>query len=304
MHSDHIITPPCPLCKSAQVRLLGRLEPKGGLITLPDPGCLYDCRNCGLLFRFPYLDSESLMQAYENIDSSLWEYGDMRPDVRLTLDTFGKYCKSGKVMDVGCFRGDFLQLLPCDCHRYGIEPSSDAALVARERNVRVIASSIDKVEGFQGAFDAITMMDVIEHLPEPREAMEKLSGLLRQGGVLLITTGNTDALPWRVLRLGYWYYFSEHVSFLNKKSFAWLATFLDMDILEVKDFSHKEASAWRRFMQLVEAVAFAMTHRKNMSSVFTWLCKFIYPLNRAIHWKESPETTAWRDHVVVVMRKR
>ncbi len=42
-------------------------------------------------------------------------------------------------------------------------------------------------------YDVITMIEVIEHLPEPAEAIALVARLLKPGGLLLLTTGNLEA---------------------------------------------------------------------------------------------------------------
>jgi 2-polyprenyl-3-methyl-5-hydroxy-6-metoxy-1,4-benzoquinol methylase len=47
-----------------------------------------------------------------------------------------------------------------------------------------------ELEGLAGTFDVITAIEVLEHLPDPRAVMERISRLLRPGGLFLLTTGN------------------------------------------------------------------------------------------------------------------
>jgi SAM-dependent methyltransferase len=56
-----------------------------------------------------------------------------------------------------------------------------------------------------GAFDVISCVDVIEHLPAPGETMAQLARLLRPGGLLLLITGNLGAplARWQGIRFPY-----------------------------------------------------------------------------------------------------
>ena len=47
-------------------------------------------------------------------------------------------------------------------------------------------------------FDVVTMLDLVEHLPNPREALEKARRLLKPGGILVVVTPNVDSFAARL----------------------------------------------------------------------------------------------------------
>ena len=49
------------------------------------------------------------------------------------------------------------------------------------------------------------MIDVLEHLPMPLDSLSVLVRLLVPGGKLIVFTGDTNALSWRIANLHYWY---------------------------------------------------------------------------------------------------
>ena len=62
-----------------------------------------------------------------------------------------------------------------------------------------IVSDITKIPQPNGAFDAILCTEVLEHLPDPLEALRELSRLLRPGGTILLTApfiSNTHFSPY------------------------------------------------------------------------------------------------------------
>lgn len=292
----------CPACKKKFVINHGEIHYIGGLFALKTAGDLYQCRCCHLFFRHPYLSESMLKKAYESIDIGSWFYHD-REDFRLARRVIDLACEKGDILDIGCFRGDFLYSLPKKHAYYGIEPSPDAREDAKAKGICLIAETIQELDNNDMKFDVITMLDVIEHLPDPYAALQKVTKSLKPKGVLIIATGNTNALPWRIMRLNYWYYFSEHVSFFNKKWFQWICKKMNLEILQVQKFSHFDKSIFIRLRQLLEAAVYALLNSCNSQKIFYRILIKIYPFNRAKTWKEAPKTNAWKDHILVVLRK-
>ena len=121
---------------------------------------------------------------------------EIRDRQRAYLDLFAK---AGPVLDVGCGRGEFLEL----CREAGIEARGidlDAAMVARCREAGLAAEQGDALAHLaaqsDGALGGIFSAQVIEHIPP--EALVALVQLayrkLRPGGVVLCETPNPACL--------------------------------------------------------------------------------------------------------------
>lgn len=122
------------------------------------------------------------------------------------LDDLGPAPPSGRLLDVGCGCGYFLRAARnrgWDIR--GIEPSRKS--VEHLRRLLGDVELHDSLEDVSGGerFDAVTMLNVLDHLEEPWRAVESVSGLLRPGGLLLLRVPNGDfhAVALRLLlRLG------------------------------------------------------------------------------------------------------
>ncbi|HEY8506874.1 MAG TPA: class I SAM-dependent methyltransferase [Steroidobacteraceae bacterium] len=120
--------------------------------------------------------------------------------------------RQGRLLDIGCAGGVFLD----EARAYGfdvvgIEPNATMARTARERFRLCVENSLIEdipVDRWNAEFDVITALDCLEHIPDARGAMERLSRFLRPGGYLLIrgplansTLGRLKETVRRVLRL-------------------------------------------------------------------------------------------------------
>lgn len=102
-----------------------------------------------------------------------------------------------QVLDVGCGWGSLSLFLAgqLGCHVTGITPSRAQASYVRRRAAGAKGGHLVRVETgpFQTAalpersFDAVAMVEVIEHLPEHRQPLNKAYRLLRTGGRLFLS---------------------------------------------------------------------------------------------------------------------
>lgn len=109
------------------------------------------------------------------------------PDLRYLGDR-----APGTLLDVGCGSGDFLrEARQTGWTVFGQEFDETAAQTARQvSGAEVRIGDLGDV-GFDGAsFDAITMSNVLEHLPDPNEAVAECYRLLKPGGVLVSISPN------------------------------------------------------------------------------------------------------------------
>lgn len=97
----------------------------------------------------------------------------------------------GKLLDVGCGRGEFLaRMRELGWEVEGVEPDARAAAAAARWGFPVRQGSIESVDLEPDSFDAITLGHVIEHLLDPREALGRCIGALREGGLLVTISPN------------------------------------------------------------------------------------------------------------------
>ncbi len=111
----------------------------------------------------------------------------------------------GRLLDVGCGNGRLLWVAKQGGWQVkGLELSPAMAQYAAERvGCEVMADDFLAAEPSpedRESFDVVSLRHVLEHLPYPRLAMEKIGGLLRPGGWLLIEIPNIEGWSKRWVR--------------------------------------------------------------------------------------------------------
>ena len=107
-----------------------------------------------------------------------------------------------RVLDIGCFcggTGRFLKRRFPGCHVVGVEMLERAAAMAAEVYDQVLVGTLEALDfeaaGLSpGSFDAIVAADVLEHLFNPWQALQRLRPLLAPGGVIYVSVPNVRNL--------------------------------------------------------------------------------------------------------------
>lgn len=139
------------------------------------------------------------------------------------------------LLDVGANFGHFLREAQTQYSAIGIEPSAAVVAWGREHlRVRLEQGTIETENpAFLNRFGAVTLFDVIEHLPEPREALSRCRRYLTTGGHLFITTPDSSAPMARLLG-SHWYYIDllEHVSLFTAANLTRLVEECGFQVVE------------------------------------------------------------------------
>jgi SAM-dependent methyltransferase len=104
-----------------------------------------------------------------------------------------------RLLDVGCGAGDFLASL--DCERFdalGLEISKDGREKCQRRGLKVLGGDVADMDFGDRQFDVVTMWHVLEHLPEPGNAIRAIRRWLSDSGTVLIAVPNHRSLGFRL----------------------------------------------------------------------------------------------------------
>ena len=298
----------CPSCGSRATDLGEIPEGRsfaGVELETPLPGGhLLQCNDCHLLWRSPCPDKSVLDALYAAASGDYWSSdGSIRKDFDLAAQFLSKNVEpGGRVLDVGCFDGGLLSRLDTAIQRFGVEINSEARSRAQERGISILGSDLGDITELGREFDAVVAIDVIEHVHDPYRMLADMAAMVRPGGVVLVSTGNTDAWSWRLMRSRYWYcVVPEHISFINPRWCRAKASSLGLSVENCIRFSHGDPRLRVRAYELLVNSFYLV-----LPSLFEFARRLRHRRGPGRgHKNAAPPLwmSAW-DHMFVVFRKR
>jgi SAM-dependent methyltransferase len=210
------------------------------------------CRQCGLLYVNPRCQEGVLQKIYtetyydhDGIRNGLefFGYDDYVADeenIKITfarrLQTIERYVSNGRLLDIGCATGFFLALARAKgWDVVGTEVSQFSVRYAQEKlGLDVRLGTLRNLDFAAGAFDVVTMWDVLEHVTDPLAELQEIRRILRDGGLLSIITPDAGSLVARLLGKR-WEEFRrvrEHVYFFSRRTIAEMLHRAGFDVLK------------------------------------------------------------------------
>jgi SAM-dependent methyltransferase len=110
---------------------------------------------------------------------------------RKIVKNFPPWTGRGRLLDVGCATGRFMQQMAVVGWRpSGIELDPEAAAKARTVTADVTIGDPAEVTLPAASFDLVTAFHVVEHLPDPAAALRNMLAWLAPGGLLIVEVPN------------------------------------------------------------------------------------------------------------------
>ena len=207
---------------------------------------LYRCPECAFLFA-PRRAAENLQALYgaqyfdEYPGGEAYEEDEeqRRYEARIRVALVQRYVHAGRLYEVGAAAGHFLdEARKAGFEVSGIEPARPVAERARARlGVDVQAGFVEQADLAPGSFDVICAWHVLEHLAEPRTALEKLRTALRPDGHLLLEVPNIESVYAR-RRGKSWFHLDpdHHVGHYARRSLGVVLERAGFDVLGMETF--------------------------------------------------------------------
>jgi 2-polyprenyl-3-methyl-5-hydroxy-6-metoxy-1,4-benzoquinol methylase len=207
-------TPQCPICARARTWYFATAQDIE-YFTTPDDFTFYRCVDCDVLFLHP-MPSDRLGEIYpENyysfhVDSGrsvaqrIKQVFDDMAFAELTRDIKGSKLAA---LDVGGGSGwlltDLKRVDPRVEQTAIVDIDPRAGEIARANGHAYHLTTFERCD-IKGRFDIILMLNLIEHVPDPKAVLRKAKELLQPGGRIWIKTPNYDALDAHIFKHRSW----------------------------------------------------------------------------------------------------
>lgn len=198
---------------------------------------IYKCKVCGVgradiddFDPYSHYDSGYFTGKYED------SYTDYIGSKEILSREFSKTVKfirsagpaNGKLLEVGCAYGLFLEQAKAFYDVHGVEIASEPVAYCHSLGLNNVKQGVLTRNdiGIIGLFDVAVMLDVIEHIDNVTETVEIIADHLRPGGSFIVTTGDWSSMvarlsgpKWRLMAppLHLWYFTPRSLKVLGKR---------------------------------------------------------------------------------------
>lgn len=145
----------------------------------------------------------------------------------------------GSLFDVGAATGILLDIARKRGWKIeGIEPSSWAIKVAKERyGLELRKGILENTSLPECQYSVVTMVDFIEHISDPNQAISKTRKILSHDGTLCLVTPNINSLAARIMGVKWWHFRPAHLAFFTEKSLGCLLRRNGLHIIKTRKYS-------------------------------------------------------------------
>ena len=185
------------------------------------------CERCGHMQLEHMPTDAELGEAYGEAASEDYveEEAGQRETARRALERIERWTGGpGAIVDLGCWVGFLLAEARVRGWRtLGVEPSEFASEHARrELGLEVLGGDLLTAPVPEGQWDAVVLGDVIEHLPRPGEALDRIARILRPGGVVYMALPDAGSRVAQLMGARWWSVLPTHVQYFTRDSLATL----------------------------------------------------------------------------------
>lgn len=213
---------PCRICGSPTFRkwrssLLQPPNSRSFAITDLNYGrisALYQCGTCG--FRQCH-DLSDVLSFYQSQADPAYEDGrkQRKRQARALLKRLGRFKRKGRLLDVGAGSGILVEAAREEGFQaHGVEPSRWLQGRAEKRGLPVRAGLLEHTKT-EPVWDAITLVDVIEHVEDPVGMLKEMEKRLTCNGVAMIVTPDVKSFFARLLGRKWWHYRVAHIGYFD-----------------------------------------------------------------------------------------
>jgi len=187
----------CCLCGDGDFKVIEKDE---------SPFLVLKCNQCSLVFVHPNPDAAELQNHYGENYYFEWIKQQEGRRIRMwqhRLDKIQRLSLKGKLLDVGCGEGLFLELAEkAGWQIHGTEISRFASgFAARRLGKYIFCGEVWEAAFDSNSFDVVTMWHVLEHMRDPSKVLHEIHRIIRPDGYLIIAVPNVNDIVMQIVYL-------------------------------------------------------------------------------------------------------
>ena len=221
---------------------------RGALAVVRSPGC-------GLEWQRPFPSPERLRELYAGDYFQRWGARDPAALARVRamkhasyrdlLRELARLRPGGRLLDLGCAMGFLLEVSEqAGFQGWGLDLNPEAVRAAKQQfGDRVAEGELD-ASAFPGvSFDVVTLIDVLEHVPDPASLLAAVHRRLLPGGVLAAVLPNAASLTRRLLGRRWPHYAPEHLFYWTPAALGHQLAAVGFEVREIRTGIRKTYTA-------------------------------------------------------------
>jgi SAM-dependent methyltransferase len=194
--------------------------------TCHEPGAhadLYACRACGTIQQPALPSGPELLDLYRDMEDEAYleeEAGRRATSRRLLKHVERVAPRRGRLLEVGCGHGLLLdEARRAGWQVRGLEPARAARAHAASLGLDVRDALVEDLDpAVDGPYEAVVMIDVVEHLEDPVATLRAAAALLVDGGALCVVTPDPSSPTARLAGGRWWGYLPAHTFLLPRRT--------------------------------------------------------------------------------------
>jgi len=205
------------------------------------------CPDCGLIWREEF-DVPIKYYQEKPIDPSSQKIRARVANSHERIDTFKKHADLNNLCDVGTGEGIFLKVLIDRGFRnvVGIEPSERISDFVGKNKLVVKSGTIDDIGAVvrEYSIHTVTLLHLIEHLPDPRQSLEKVYGCLQEGDSVVLETPKINSYSLKKRKYRHKLIYPEHLFYFNERNIQTLLSQAGFTVVArgSRDFNQRNLS--------------------------------------------------------------
>ena len=186
---------------------------------------LLQCKSCGFMFVYPQPTKDELKEIYSENYFDEWGSKEAENSLReIKMKTYkkqlleiGKFQDFHTILDIGCGLGYSLDSAVEQGYEItGVEFNEGVANEIRQRHEKIY-TDLDEILAKNQKYDVITLMEVLEHLPDLSKLFTELHRLMSENSLIMLTTIDADSGRAKFLRDGWYHIHHDHLWYFTPR---------------------------------------------------------------------------------------